>query len=196
MASDPRRGSAARSALAGGILGALAAGMAAQGAEAQGAAAQGAAGAFVPEQRAQMGDWMVECFDAPDLGAPCQIYQRVVYRASDGSVGPVAVLVAAFAYRDGKLHVALALPLGFDLAQGAVLGIDGDSFALPVARCVPRGCMVEGQIGGTLSARLGAAQRVGVTVSVPGLGPFLMPLSMAGFGEALGAIAPPARTDG
>jgi invasion protein IalB len=191
MTSDPRRGAAARSALAGGILGALAAGMAAQG-----AAAQGAAGAVLPERRDQMGDWMVECFDAPDIGAPCQIYQRVVYRASDGSVGPVAVLVAAFAYRDGKLHVALALPLGFDLAQGAVLGIDGDSFALPVARCVPRGCMVEGQIGGTLSDRLGAAQRVGVTVSVPGLGPFLMPLSMAGFGEALGAIAPPARTDG
>ncbi len=160
------------------------------------AEAQTAAGPDIPQERKRVGDWMVECFAAADLVSPCQIYQRVVYRASDGTVGPVAVLVVAFAYREGKLHIALALPLGFDLAQGAVLGIDGDSFALPVSRCVPRGCIVEGQIGTALSARLGGAQRVGVTVSVPGLGPFLMPLSMTGFAGALDAVAPPPAADG
>ncbi len=188
MPAEARRSAAARAALAACLMAAMGPGPA--------RAESAPGGAIAPDQRESVGDWMVECFDAPDISAPCQIYQRVTYRAADGAVGPVAVLVAAFAYREGKLHIALALPLGFDLAQGAVLGIDGDSFALPVARCVPRGCMVEGQIGATLSDRLGAAQRVGVTVSVPVLGPFLMPLSMAGFGDALGAIAPEARTDG
>jgi invasion protein IalB len=148
----------------------------------------------VPAERRPSGDWMIECFDDPQLEAPCQIYQRVTYRPAGSVAEPVVVLIAALAYRGGLLHLEIALPLGFDLGQGALLGIGEQSFDLPVSRCTVRGCIVEGQLGDALARSLEAETRVGVTVNVPGIGPFLMPISMTGYREALASIrpAPPA----
>jgi invasion protein IalB len=142
-----------------------------------------------PATRESVGDWVVECFDHPDLAGRCQIYQRILMNNNTE-----VALVATFAYRDSALHLQVALPLGLDLSRGADLAIGPEySTTVPITRCTMRGCLLEGQVTDGLLARLTSASAASVTVVNPGRGPFQIPLSLSGYDTALARIAPQAE---
>ncbi len=139
-----------------------------------------------PLNRESVGDWMVECFDEEATPGTCQIYQRMLTGG-----GTDVVMVTALAYRGPDLHLQMALPLGVDLAQGAVIASGSDPVRLGIARCTGQGCLVEGPVDEALLDGLVGAEAAAVQVTVPTQGPIDIPLSLQGFTQALSRIAPP-----
>lgn len=145
-----------------------------------------------PDRRTPVADWMVECYDSTDPTQRCQMYQRVILRATDPAQPPRVVLVATFAPGPEALRMQIALPLGLDLDAGAALvltgadGTQGAPIMLPITRCTSRGCLVEGMVDAALASALAAADRAEVLIVNPESGRFRIPLSMKGYASALG----------
>ncbi|MDA8869863.1 invasion associated locus B family protein [Rhizobiaceae bacterium] len=146
-----------------------------------------------PERRRIFADWVEECYGQAPVQR-CQLFHRVLM-----DQGTTVALVATFAYLPDatSLELQIAVPLGVDLSAGATLAIGSDfSTPMPLTRCTQQGCLIEGTLGTSLLQRLLTAEvdaaPVTVTVTNPSSGPFSVPLSLAGFGEAHAEIAPPA----
>ena len=138
-----------------------------------------------PLTREAVGDWMVECFDAQPTPDTCQIYQRMLTGG-----GTDVVMVTTLAYRGPDLHLQMALPLGVDLVEGAVIDHGAEAVRLGIARCTGQGCIVDGPVDAALLDGLARGESAAVRVSVPAQGPIDIPLSLQGFSQALARIAP------
>ena len=140
-----------------------------------------------PLSRVEVGDWVVECFDEAFSSEQCQIYQRILING-----GTAIAMVTTIAYgADGVLSMQIALPLGIDLAEGAVISVADRGFLLPIDRCTKQGCLVDAAVPAGLLSALQDGSEASITVSNPGSGNFAIPLSLAGFGDALSQITPP-----
>ncbi|PHP26232.1 invasion associated locus B family protein [Limimaricola cinnabarinus] len=140
-----------------------------------------------PLSRVEIGDWVVECFDEALSSEQCQIYQRILING-----GTAIAMVTTMAYgADGVLSMQIALPLGIDLAEGAVISVADRGFLLPIDRCTKQGCLVDAAVPAGLMDALQGGSEASITVSNPSSGDFAIPLSLAGFGDALSRITPP-----
>ena len=139
-----------------------------------------------PDSREDVADWVVECYAAP-LGQ-CQIYQRILINN-----GSAIAMVATFAWDSASqaVRAQIALPLGIALADGAVIAVDDDpSVRLPLDRCTQQGCLIERTMPPDVMARLEQGSVASITVVIPGEGPFTIPMSLTGFGDALARLRP------
>ena len=139
-----------------------------------------------PIQRDNYGDWVVECFEPNDLGQECQIYQRLLING-----GSAIAMVATMAYdpSNASLLMQFALPLGINIKNGAVLNIDEDvELVVPISRCTQQGCIFEGVATDGLRENFLQGKTASVTVVSPNNEPFVIPLSLSGFKEALGRL--------
>ncbi|MEM1066239.1 MAG: invasion associated locus B family protein [Pseudomonadota bacterium] len=140
----------------------------------------------VPDTAEEIGDWLLECFEAPI--DQCQIYQRILLNQ-----GAAIALVAAFAWDDSErvLRAQIALPLGIDLQRGATISTSsGYSVNAPLSRCTQQGCLIEGIVPDDMVAAFETSQSAQIAVINPDQGNFAVPLSLSGFAEALSRIRP------
>ncbi|MDF3384597.1 hypothetical protein HKX24_16570 [Sulfitobacter sp. M85] len=147
---------------------------------------QGQSNYPMPIQRDSYNDWVVECFEPNDLGQECQIYQRLLL--NDGSA---IAMVATMAYdpSDTSLLMQFALPLGINIENGVVINIDEDiELSVPISRCTKQGCIFEGVATPGLRDALIEGKTASITVVDPTSQPFVIPLSLSGFGDALDQI--------
>jgi invasion protein IalB len=138
-------------------------------------------------ERRGYGDWIVECSGASEE-AECQLYQRIL--TQDPQV--VALAVALHWKGDaGSFDTQIALPLNVDLRQPARLRIDEDySIDLPWSRCNKGGCLIEGSFGPNLIGEMLQGQSAFVSVFHVYDGEIPIPLSLAGFEDAVRAVVP------
>jgi invasion protein IalB len=133
----------------------------------------------------QFEDWTVECFEPKfeDLG--CQATLRVI--AGDNS--QVVMVVALTGKASGPVAVQMALPLGIDLSAAVQIIVGaGYQNKVPVARCTPAGCLVEGTATPELVAAL-QRERSGIIVVESETGEKIqLPFSLAGFTKAFEAV--------
>tara|TARA_R110002012_G_scaffold47399_1_gene124197 strand:- start:2210 stop:2974 length:765 start_codon:yes stop_codon:yes gene_type:complete len=140
----------------------------------------------MPIQRDSYNDWVVECFEPNDLGQECQIYQRLLING-----GSAIAMVATMAYdpSDASLLMQFALPLGINIENGVVINIDEDiELSVPISRCTKQGCIFEGVATPGLRDALIEGKTASITVVDPTSQPFVIPLSLSGFGDALDQI--------
>jgi invasion protein IalB len=144
---------------------------------------------FDSGSRTTVGDWVVECVTDgdPEEGA-CQLYQRVLTQDPN-----TAAMVAAMAWSPSEdaLRIQVSLPLGADLREPPVLGIDGNVAAAFVwSRCLASGCLVEAPMADDLVAALMQGENASITVVQPNAGGIGIPLSLNGFVDALAMVMP------
>lgn len=139
-----------------------------------------------PDSREEIGDWVLECYEAPV--DQCQIYQRILINQGTG-----VAMVATFAWdatAEG-IRAQIALPLGITLAKGAIIsGDDGGVFQAGISRCTQQGCLVEGVISETMVTSLESSETANITVVDSNGNDFAIPIMLDGFTEALARIRP------
>jgi invasion protein IalB len=109
-------------------------------AQAAAPAPQAAGAATVTDNKA-IGDWTVRCF-AVTSASPCDMYEELQDKNSHQRVLGFSV---AYAPKDDRHVVDIAVPLGVGIGSGAI--IKTDSFTSPklaYRRCDQQGCYVEG----------------------------------------------------
>lgn len=139
-----------------------------------------------PDSREDIGDWVLECFAVPI--EQCQIYQRILINK-----GSAIAMVATFAWDSTKqaMRTQIALPLGIDLGKGATISADnGYSITVALTRCTQQGCLIEGTVPEELLRSFAQSKSATISVVNPTQGPFAIPLSLRGFGEAMARIRP------
>lgn len=123
-------------------------------------------------------DWALECFS----DVACQITHRVL--ASGG--GQIVVVVALISEADeGPARLQLAVPLGISSHAGIRLTIGNQYQAnVPIARCTPQGCLVEGTASDALLAAMRRGQRGQLSVINETGTAIDLPFSLMGFTAA------------
>lgn len=142
----------------------------------------------MPIKRDSYNDWVVECFEPNEFGQECQIYQRLLING-----GSAIAMVATMAYdpADASLLMQFALPLGINIENGVIINIDEDiELPVPISRCTKQGCIFEGVATPGLRDALVEGKTASITVVDPASQPFVIPLSLAGFGDALERLQP------
>ena len=137
--------------------------------------------------KARHGDWQVEC-RAPPPGARneiCAAVQQVT--AEDNQNVGLAAMVQK--YSDGKITLRVITSLGVLLDKGLGVQID-DRYerAVPFNRCFPAGCQAQLLLDAPLVAKLRAGKTLMFIIfrtQEAGIG---IPVSLAGFGEALNGL--------
>lgn len=131
-------------------------------------------------------DWTLECFDpAFDEGA-CQIEHRV----TSGDASQVLMVFAVAAKSsEGPVQIQVALPLGIALPPGIGLSIGGGyQSRVPVQKCTPQGCIVEGVGSDELMTAMKRELSGQITVD-RGFGQQAnLPFSLKGFAAAFEAM--------
>jgi invasion protein IalB len=138
-------------------------------------------GARTSEVKA-VGDWSLECFKpAFDEGA-CQIVHRVV--SGQGSQVVLVFSLAASA-ADVPANVQIALPLGLALSRGVQVLIGSEyQNHVPLSRCTPQGCLIEGTLTSALLAAM-RKERAGMMTVTDERGEAIkLPFSLIGFSDA------------
>jgi invasion protein IalB len=137
--------------------------------------------------KAQHGDWQVVC-KPPPRGAKneiCGIVQTVTAEDND-NVG-LTVIVQRFS--DGKLVLRVVAPLGVFLGKALGVQIDnGSQDFVPFARCLPIGCQAQADLDSALIAKMNSGKTMMFIVyrtQEVGIG---IPISLAGFSQALAAL--------
>lgn len=127
-------------------------------------------------------DWNLECFDEPIEALNCQIAHRVV--ATDASQVVLVFALAAASEAEAP-NVQIALPLGVALQSGIQLVIGTDyQTGIPISRCTPQGCLVEGTMGESLISAMRRG-RAGTVVVLNERGDAIqIPFSLMGFTDA------------
>ena len=137
----------------------------------------------ISTSRETIGAWVMECFGETEGAAPCQIYQRVL--TQDPAV--VAFAIAINQPDDnGGVTLEIALPLGVNLTLPPVLVI-GDALRINLAwsRCISTGCLVEGGLNSLIVEALMTADNAAIEVTHSAESVVAIPLSTAGFKDAL-----------
>ena len=126
-------------------------------------------------------DWNMECFEPAAEGLACQATHRVI--AGEGAQ-VVMVFSVASAGNDAA-NVQIALPLGISLQAGIQLVVGtGYQANIPLSRCTPQGCLVEGKASAELLAALRRERAGTVLVRNEKGEPIELPFSLIGFTDA------------
>ncbi|SDG27253.1 invasion associated locus B family protein [Pelagibacterium luteolum] len=124
-------------------------------------------------------DWALECFEETDT---CQITHRVL--AAEGS--QTVIVVALYAAEDaGPAQLQIAVPLGVSTTAGVRLAIGPEYQAnIPISRCTPQGCLVEGTASDTLLAAMRQGRQGQLSVVNDAGATIDLPFSLMGFTAA------------
>lgn len=126
-------------------------------------------------------DWTMECFEPAIEGLGCQATHRVI--AGEGAQ-VVMVFSVASATNDAA-NVQIALPLGISLQAGIQLVVGtGYQANIPLSRCTPQGCLIEGKASAELLAALRRERAGTVLVRNEKGEPIELPFSLIGFTDA------------
>lgn len=131
------------------------------------------------------GDWVVRCFPikAP---AQCDMFQATLDKATQRRIVSISI---AYAPSTNFYAAKIIVPLEVRLDAGVVVTADKyTSATLAYTRCEADGCYMEDRIDTALIKNLDGAKLGSIMVkSVPG-GRVILPLSLRGFSDALGAM--------
>lgn len=152
-------------------------------------AAEQKAKAAEPEKAAgnRFKQWELQCVELDKQPVRCQISSSTL--SADGKQ---VILVMSLAYRpDGKtVAMQMAVPLGVALKDGVRLKVKGGYGAtMPVSRCTPQGCLVEGAAEQALLTSMEAKAEATVTVTTPEGNAIPIALSLSGFADAHAALS-------
>jgi invasion protein IalB len=127
-------------------------------------------------------DWTLECFEPAFDDGACQVTHRVL---SGGSNQVVMVMALSAAAENGPVSIQMALPLGIALAPGVgvVVG-NGYQSRIPLDRCTPQGCIVEGTGSAEFLAALKREARGALVVENEQGQQIQLPFSLNGFTAA------------
>lgn len=129
----------------------------------------------------QFEDWGVECFDPKLEGLACQAIHRVT--AGDASQVVMVLAVTAKSGTPAAIQAALPLGISLDAAVQIVIG-EGYQNKIPVSRCTPSGCLIEGQATEEFLAALRAGTSGTVVVETETGEKIRLPFSLLGFTKA------------
>lgn len=136
-------------------------------------------------------DWALECFGE---SATCQISHRVI--AAEGSQ-VVVVLAILAGDADGPVELQLAVPLGVSTTSGVRLTIGNQYQAnIPIARCTPQGCLVEGTVSDALMAAMRRGSRGQISVVNEAGNTIDLPFSLMGFTASFSTMIERNRANG
>lgn len=130
----------------------------------------------------QFDDWAVECFEPAFDELACQATLRVIA----GDASQVVMVFALTGRKDGPVAIQAALPLGISL-EAAVQIVIGTGYQnrIPISRCTPAGCLIEGTATDELIAAL-RSERAGTVVVESETGEKIrLAFSLMGFNRAL-----------
>ena len=136
--------------------------------------------------KAQFGDWKHECSKPPGARSElCAITQDV----TDESNTDIGVSVHVQKLPGGETILRVIAPLGVLLTHNLAVKIDGDYLGeAPFSRCYVLGCQAQIDVDDKLRPRLIAGKTMLLVVhrtQEQGIG---IPISLAGFGEALASL--------
>ncbi|MEI2297369.1 invasion associated locus B family protein [Ensifer sp. MJa1] len=132
-------------------------------------------------------EWELQCIELDKQPVRCQISSSTL--SADGKQ---VILVMSLAYRpDGKsVAMQMAVPLGIALKDGVKFKVkDGYGATMPVSRCTPQGCLVEGPAERALLGSMEAKAEATVTVATPEGKAIPIALSLQGFADAHAALS-------
>lgn len=150
--------------------------------------AQPAAPATAPSLRATHGSWEVRCVSDAD----CVMTQ--IHRRTPGTADAVFTVIKPNGLTDGQgnpvgAFAEIVVPLGVYLPGGLGLKVDETpARAAPFERCIPEGCVVRAPISDSMLAQMKAGSTAYVVIFGAPEKPVQIPISLAGFTNAFGAI--------
>jgi len=110
------------------------------------------------------GVWELQCTQLTPQQKKCQASSSVISPDGKSIVLVTSLAVAA----DGKQIAAqIAVPLGIALSPGVKFDLDGYTTTLPLSRCTPQGCLVEGMVPDKLVATMKEKPEATVSVATP-----------------------------
>lgn len=149
--------------------------------QAQQQPAQQPQGQATPVLVEEIGDWRLQCFNAPSKF--CQVSQRQVNPQTQAMIVWIELTLGTQPKPSSSL--SLMVPLGIRI--GPALNLQADKAplaALPIITCVPAGCMHQGEVNNNTTAAMQKAQVMTTQVNDMAGRPQPFNFPMRGFREA------------
>jgi invasion protein IalB len=132
------------------------------------------------------GDWDMQCADQPKGERRCQIVGDVL--SGDGKQ-VILVISLAPVPTTKNIAIQMAVPLGVAVQEGVKVDVEGAySGSMPISRCTPQGCLVEGAIPVEMIEAMKAKSTALIGVTTPDGKGIPIALSLKGFGSAYEAV--------
>ncbi|QXZ80939.1 invasion associated locus B family protein [Rhizobium sp. L51/94] len=125
--------------------------------------------------------WVQQCASIEKEGKICQASGSV--RSPDGK--QVVLVMSLAPTPDGKVTaMQMAVPLGISLKAGIKIDIEGGyTTTMPVSRCTPQGCIVEGNVDAAMIEDMKVKSVATITVSTVEGKTIAIKLPLAGFAD-------------
>jgi len=136
--------------------------------------------------------WGKSCDKGADGKQTCVVVQNVVItdKNTNQSLRALAVAVG-YLPGDTKLRMALTIPLGVNLPTGVGFQIDeGTANTLPVETCLADGCRIIMTIDAGGRDSLVKSKMIKVSYQLANGQKVVLPIELAGFGDALAQLGP------
>ena len=152
-------------------------------------AAPAVASAALPQQTtATFGDWTLRCLRPTGAAKLCEVVQLV---QQDGK--PVAQIAVGSVAKGQPMRLTMLVPPNVTLGTAPQLVAaagTGAGVGMTWRRCLPGGCIADGELGAEVLPRIQAWTQAGRIVFTDGAGrPVAMPLAPQGLAQALEALA-------
>jgi invasion protein IalB len=136
--------------------------------------------------------WGKTCQTGAEGKQACAVVQNVIITDKNTNKSMRALTVAVgYLAADGKLRMVLTLPLGINLPPGVGFQIDeGKANTLPVETCLADGCRVAMAIDDSGRDSLSKSKAIRVTYQLANGQNLVLPIQLAGFGDALAKLTP------
>ncbi|HEV2675104.1 MAG TPA: invasion associated locus B family protein [Aliidongia sp.] len=134
--------------------------------------------------------WGRTCQTAADNKLTCVMVQTVVVTDKQTNNRARALTVTVgYGADDGKLRMALTLPLGLNLPNGVTFQIDdGKPFVLPIETCIAEGCRIVMNIDDGGRESLVKSKQIKLSYQLIGGQQVALPIELAGFGDVLAQL--------
>jgi invasion protein IalB len=129
--------------------------------------------------------WSVQCAEFGKDVRRCQISGSVL--SADGK--QVILVISLAPTADAKATaMQMAVPLGIALKAGVKIAVaDAYETSLPISRCTPQGCLVEGPVEQAFINAMKAKAQATITVTTPDGKAVPITLPLTGFSDAFAA---------
>lgn len=132
------------------------------------------------------GDWDLQCVSHPKGETRCQITGDVL--SADGKQAVLVMSLAPTA-KTKSIAIQMAVPLGVAVQAGVKIDIDeAYSASMPISRCTPQGCLVEGAVPVEMIEAMKTKSVASIGVSTPDGKNVPINLTLKGFGSAYNAM--------
>ena len=145
-----------------------------------------AASAATKDSAKTFGDWNLQCVDPAEGDERCQIVGSVL--SADGKQ---VILVMSLARTPDLKATAIqmAVPLGVSLQAGVKIDLqDAYTGSMPLSRCTPQGCLVEGTVPEKMIEAMKAKAAASIEVATPDGKTVPISLPLKGFSDAYAAM--------